>query len=1109
LPAATVSGVQTISLQNVNGTAAVAAVKEVSTITLNGMAAATTFSVGDLVLTNATGAAVTGAQMATVLTGGTVTNLTLSGGAGTSTRPTNFEVGTLGNTNTTVVFTASAAGVTTDLALGGNSQSGVNNVQILGFTAANTNAAGNADNTLSVTVNGVVATSAIAGANTAAGLRTAMTSLANSINQAAGSTIATFDGALSIIINSPRTTTVSALTRGGTDNTAVLTTTFAPRSQVLTFATDPANTNAATFRLNGVNVETAVLGATTVAATTTAVANAINTAYGSTIATRTDTTVVINAGAQGVALTNFSAGNTTVSPGTIVASSGYVAPNTATQTIVQGVNEVAAAQYLDTVNASNFTGATGFIADKSSGEITFNNLTSAQSVTKDGGSGILNATWGSTGVAPVINLTNGTTSSNGTTVGAVTVTAANATSLTINSTGAANTIGALGAPASATALNINATTNLTTGAITATGVTTITASGAATLVNLGTLPANVTTINGAGLTAGGITVTLTSTVTSFTGGAGVDTVTTVSTTTAASTINGGGGAGDILNVNDTTSISTIALGGRFTNFEVLRNSTNDNVVVSNVSGITAIQLAGGGGAVGMTAAQAAAITNRATNDTLTLALTTDTGTSDVLTVTLLNSTAVTSAASLTGVTVNGFETMNVISSSGAVGAVNSLTFAAGTNLRTVNLSGAFPISVTTTNITTTGGTAFNASGVTYSAANATTPAFTITGNLVKGSSVRGSELADNITTTATIAGVSTEFVSYDAGAGNDVIISSVGAINNIAANANGSVRIDGGAGTDSLTLSVAGTVTLIDTNFQYLTNIETIIADTGNNAIDIATGAFFNTNFGANTTTTFTLGAATNAAANIVNLTGFTGNAAITLLATAATANSQNVTSGSGNDTITINVKALTTGSLNLIAGAGNDRIVITSDDADLDTGALNLTGGLGADTFTVGAATADRPTGADAVKVVYNIAAGDSILGSNDVVNFYTIGAGGAKGNILNLEGSAVAAANVANQSITGYTAAELQYTVSNGLMTFAGTSAAGLSSATKATIAQTVFTTNLATVVFTQTNSDATVDSFVFNNNNIADTLVQLVGVTALGLAADTATTGYVNIG
>jgi len=1094
LPAATVTGVQTVSLQNING---VGAVKEVSTIVLNGMAANTTFSVGDLVLTNSTGAAVTGAQMATVLTGGTVTNLTLSGGAGGSTRPTDFEVGTLGNTSSTVVFTAQNAGALTDLTIGGTSQSGVNGVQILTFA---TNP-GNANNTLSVNINGVTATSAAAGNTNAAALQNEVSTLATAINLAAGSNIATWDGALSIIVNAPRTVTISALTAGGTSNTTTMTPSFAPVVQTLELgATVPGATTAVTFRLNGVQYSTAALAADTVDALGAAYVAAINTAVGRTVASYVDATniLTINNGTfGGLAFTNVGSGNTEKTFGVTTASTGYVAPNTATQTIVQGVT---ATGFVDTVTASNFTGATSFISDKSSSEVTFNSLTSAQSVTKDGGSGALNTTWGATGVAPVLNIANGSTGGN------IAVTAANATSLTINSTGSANTIGTLNAPASATALNINATTNLATGAITATAVTTITASGAATLVNLGTLPGAVTTINGSGLTTGGITVTLTNTVTSFTGGAGVDTVTTVAGTGATAAINGGGGAGDILNVADTTSISTIANGARYTNFEMLRNSTNDNVNVSNVSGITAIQLAGGGGAVGMTAAQAANITNRATNDTLTLALTTDTGTADSLTVTLLNSTATTSAASLTGVTVNGFETMNVVSSSGSVGNFNSLTFAAGDKLKVVNLSGAFPISVTTSNITTTGGTAFNASGVTYSAANSTTPAFTITGNLVKGSSVRGSDLVDSITTTAAIAGVSTEFVLYEAGAGNDAIVSTAGAINNIAAQANGSVRIDGGSGTDTLTLSEAAGVTLVDTNFQYLTNIETIVLDTGNNAISFTSGAFFNTNFGANTTTTLTLGAAANAAANTVNLTGFAGNVSLTLNAAAASVNSQNVTTGSGNDTVSVTVTALTNGSLNLNTGAGNDRITIGTHATNLNTGGLNITGGLGADTYTL----STLPLDGDLVKVVYNIAAGDSVIGNNDVLNNYGLtDASGDKGNILQLEGSAVAAANVANQSVTGYTAGELQYSISNGLMTFAGTSAAGLTSDAKAAIAQAVITTNLATVAFTQTNSDATVDTFVFNNNTIADTYIKLVGVTALGLGADSGTAGYVNIG
>ena len=91
------------------------------------------------------------------------------------------------------------------------------------------------------------------------------------------------------------------------------------------------------------------------------------------------------------------------------------------------------------------------------------------------------------------------------------------------------------------------------------------------------------------------------------------------------------------------------------------------------------------------------------------------------------------------------------------------------------------------------------------------------------------------------AGTTNEFVTYNAGAGDDAISSTVAAINNTSA-ANASVKIDGGAGTDTLTLTDNG-ITLVDANFQFLTNIEVISYTVANQAISITAGGFFDANF--------------------------------------------------------------------------------------------------------------------------------------------------------------------------------------------------------------------------------------------------------------------------
>jgi hypothetical protein len=711
----------------------------------------------------------------------------------------------------------------------------------------------------------------------------------------------------------------------------------------------------------------------------------------------------------------------------------------------------------------------------------------------------LEATYATSATTPVLNISGGAKG------GAITVVAAGATTSTINSTGAANTIGNLvfsNTAATNSKVVINATTNLTTGTV-ATAADTITVNGAATLVTLGAITAaNLKTINAGGMTAGGVSVALIASVTAFTGGAGADTVTTVAGTSATSAINGGGGSADVLNINDTTSISTAALAGRFTNFEILRNTAGGATAsVANVAGITAIQLGGNGqGATGMTAAQALNVTNRIDNATQTLALTTDTGTSDVLTVTLLNSTDVATSADLTAATVNGFETMNVISSSGGAGDINALAFAAANKLTALNLSGAMPISVTTTNITTVGGTAINASGVTF-AGTSTTAAFTITGNLVKGSVVTGSETVDAITTSATVAGAAGEFVTYNAGGGNDAITSTVAAINNTAAGS-ASLKIDGGAGTDTLTLNEGADTTVVDAMFQYITGVETVVLAGTSDAIVITTGGFFNTNFAGNTTTTLTLGEANNNDVNTINAATFTGAMTLTLNAAAATTQAQTVTTGSGADTITITATAYTGAANGILvnSGGGNDKITIAATAMTAVSNAVNITGGLGADTITVA-----NSTGAAHASnyVTFVTSVGESTVAAFDNITGYFNG-DTRRSDIIEFTGNATVQGNAAGVAITGYTAGELTYTINNGVMTFAGTSAAALTVAQKAAVAVASITTDLASIVFTHTNANATVDSYVFNNNALGDSLVQLIGVTATTLTSTAATAG-----
>jgi hypothetical protein len=763
----------------------------------------------------------------------------------------------------------------------------------------------------------------------------------------------------------------------------------------------------------------------------------------------------------------------------------------------------------NSLDASTIAGLTSVNADRATSTVTVTNLAAGASAAVIGNgtvvNGAFNAGYAAAVTAATLNFTGGTVSD---AAGAsdVGVTGAALTSVVINSTGAANKIDDVSVANTVKSVTIDAATDLSIGVVAGgTGLsgfaagTAITVKGAAALVDMSgdAVAANVVTIDASTFTGGVKVGALNAGITSFKGGAGADQVTTAAlTTTTAGVIDGGAGTADLLNVAAGTDVDTAAEAALYTNFEVLRNSGTTDLDVSLVSGITSIQLSNAGaGATKMTAAQAAAITNRADNATNTFSLTTATGTSDVMSVTLQNSTA-TASADLTGATVDGFETLNVVSSSGTSADINALGFASAANLTTLTISGAKPISVTTTNIVKAA--AINASAVTYAGSTATDFALTITGNLVKGSSVTGSAAADSLTTTAAITGTSGDFVTYDAGSGNDALSSTVAAINNTSG-ANGSVKIEGGAGTDTLTLTDAGGLTLVDANVQFVTGVEKITYAVANQAISITSGGFFDTNF-KTAGVTLTLGDAMNAQVNTVDLTSFSGAATVALTATAATTQAQTITTGSGADTVTLLAAGTTSAAHVISTGAGNDTINVTVAGATVTTGTVTINGGAGKDTITI---TGETGANADAaVNQIVKVQEGHSTVADFDVITGAVLSVAGAKEVFrLDFDGAAAANANVTASGVTGYTSAELTYTVTNGLLAFAGTSAAALTAAQKATVAQTVITGANSAVAFV----DGT-DSYVFHNGASTDSLVKLVGVTLLGI--DAPAVGFIDI-
>lgn len=292
-----------------------------------------------------------------------------------------------------------------------------------------------------------------------------------------------------------------------------------------------------------------------------------------------------------------------------------------------------------TVDGTNFVGATEFVSDRSSSAVKFDNIGKAD-VTVVGNGAVTNgdvtisaAAAGSVTDAFVLNLKDGTKGAS-----AIVVNDAQAdwTEATINSTGAANTVGAVnlsgagaaGADHTIKTLTINAATNLTTGAITgfdtgATVTNTIKVNGAATSVNIGAVAGAIDVLDASGLTAGGLTATLANanhTKIKVTGGAGNDVITVDSLQLLKADgafVDAGAGTADRLVLTAALPGTTAAnkeAAALFKNFEELQvnNGVLQDAALFTGSTIGAIRISAGTaantGVTNLSAAQAANVT---------------------------------------------------------------------------------------------------------------------------------------------------------------------------------------------------------------------------------------------------------------------------------------------------------------------------------------------------------------------------------------------------------------------------------------------------------------------------------------------------------------------
>ena len=386
-----------------------------------------------------------------------------------------------------------------------------------------------------------------------------------------------------------------------------------------------------------------------------------------------------------------------------------------------------------TINAANFAGETEVNADRSTNAVTINNLGTGAAAgiigNGSGGNGALTFNYATASAAATLNVRDG---AGVTAQPAVTINSA-PTAVTINSTGAANSLGAVALGGAATSLTIDAATALSTGSFTglaATGAT-ITVKGAASgvsspnavpaaaTVTLGNIQGgvNLTSIDASGLTAGGVQVGMNAASTNlqFKGGAGNDNVTTNGVTALLSTasIDAGAGTADRLVVANTNDIVVAgdalskARGDLYKGFEQVQvqNGVSINLdLLATNNTIDAVRINDGVGATGVTnlsATGAQNVTVLATDvlgsadSQITIGVKGATTTGQIDTVKVAAQTTIAAQASndinLNNVVLSGVENLEITGSNGAlaanVGAV-TLTTQSAIDLGSIKLNNA-------------------------------------------------------------------------------------------------------------------------------------------------------------------------------------------------------------------------------------------------------------------------------------------------------------------------------------------------------------------------------------------------------------------------------------
>jgi hypothetical protein len=416
-------------------------------------------------------------------------------------------------------------------------------------------------------------------------------------------------------------------------------------------------------------------------------------------------------------------------------------------------------------------------------------LTVGAAVTNVGLSDIAQA--GALTIAAAATATGLTIDANGVTgTQDINVTGAALTSLTFNTTGSAVVLDDLDA-AGATSVTINAGVAFTGEVATTATAGTLTVNGAGA-VTLGVLDTGFTTVNAAGST-GGVSATLSAAAVAFTGGTGADVITTGGVTLTGS-VNAGDGT-DTLVTNGTDFTATTA--SKYTNFEILRSTAG----TVDASLIAAASLELSGGNVSNVSATQAADIDVLANGTYTIGVTgaSTIGQIDTVGLTVSDGLAATNTITLTAPVLTGVENLNITAVDNVV--VTALTSAV--SLTSVTLSGAGTQSITTGAVSFAANTAINGS--------AATGALTIDADAATGGNglaLTGGSAADTIT--------GTDYADLiKGGAGADIITGGTGLD-----------TLTGGDGADSFVFADTATgqpsATVFDTITDWGKNVDEI-----------------------------------------------------------------------------------------------------------------------------------------------------------------------------------------------------------------------------------------------------------------------------------------------